>query len=383
MSKLLAEERNDLVNEYETIISAGKTEERALTEEELAILKSIEEKVDAIDKTIKAEETLAEMEELEVKEDDTPTEEDVNVEETRAIDEVKAFADYLRGEVNERTGEITTSTGGALIPSTVADMIVKKVYDISPILERSQKFNVKGKIEVPYYPASSDITVDYRSEFSALSSTSGTFSAVELGGFLAGALTKISLSLINKSEFDIVGFVVEEMAYQIARWLEGEMLNGTDSKIEGLSTLTNGVTTASASAITSDEIIQLHDKVKDIYQADAIWIMSPATRTAVRLLQTTDGKYLLNDDVSTPFGASILGKPVYVSDQMDDIAGGKTVIYYGDMKGLATKFAEDINVQVMREKYLDEHAVGVVGWVEADGKVINEQKLAKLTMHSA
>lgn len=385
-SKKLIEERNDLVTKYEETLSTGKNEERALTEEELAILNEIKAKVDSIDATIKADEDLSEMDTMEVKEDETPTEEEETVEETREVIERRAFEAYLRGEVNERNGELTPASGsaGALIPTTIVDYVIKKVYDISPVLEKSQKFNVKGVLEVPYYPYdSNNITVDYRSEFSALSSTSGKFATKELTGFLAGALTKVSRSLMNNTEFDIVGFVVDEMAYQIARWLEGELLNGTDSKIEGLSGLTNGITSASTSAITADEIIALHDKVKDQFQNDAIWIMSSATRTALRQLKSQTGYYLLNDDISSPFGTTLLGKPVYVSDNMDDIAAGKTVIYYGDLKGLATKFNEDINIEVLRERYADEHAVGVVGWFEVDSKIINEQMLAKLTIKSA
>ena len=68
---------------------------------------------------------------------------------------------------------------------------------------------------------------------------------------------------------------------------------------------------------------------------------------------------------------------------MDDMAAGKTVIYYGDMKGLATKFNENVEIDVLREKYADEHAVGVIGWFEFDGKVADQQRLAKLTMASA
>ena len=313
-SKKLIEERNDLVTKYEETLSTGKNEERALTEEELAILNDIKAKVDSIDATIKADEDLSEMDTMEVKEDETPTEEEETVEESREVIERRAFEAYLRGEVNERNGELTPASGsaGALIPTTIVDYVIKKVYDISPVLEKSQKFNVKGVLEVPYYPYdSNNITVDYRSEFSALSSTSGKFATKELTGFLAGALTKVSRSLMNNTEFDIVGFVVDEMAYQIARWLEGELLNGTDSKIEGLSGLTNGITSASTSAITADEIIALHDKVKDQFQNDAIWIMSSATRTALRQLKSQTGYYLLNDDISSPFGTTLLGKPVY------------------------------------------------------------------------
>ena len=53
------------------------------------------------------------------------------------------------------------------------------------------------------------------------------------------------------------------------------------------------------------------------------------------------------------------------------------------MKGLATKFNENVEIDVLREKYADEHAVGVIGWFEFDGKVADQQRLAKLTMASA
>ena len=65
------------------------------------------------------------------------------------------------------------------------------------------------------------------------------------------------------------------------------------------------------------------------------------------------------------------------------MAGEKTVIYYGDMTGLATKFSENITTQVLREKYADEHATGVISWFEFDSKVQDAQKLAKLVMASA
>lgn len=387
-SKKLIEERNDLINKYEEVLETGKTEERALTEEELAILNDIKAKVDAISATIKAEEDMSEMETMEVKEDETPTEEETEVEETRAIEEMEraSFEAYIRGEANERSGELTpaATSAGAIIPTTIVNYIIKKVYDICPILDRSQKFNVKGTLEVPYYPYdSNNITVAYKSEFSALTSSSGKFATVELTGFLAGALTKISRSLINNAQFDIVAFVVDEMAYQIARFIEGELLNGTDDKVEGLSGLTNGITTASSSAISADEIIALHDKIKDQFQNDAIWIMSPATRTALRSLKSQTGYYLLNDDIKNGFDSTLLGKPVYVSDNMNDIEAGKVAIYYGDMKGLATKFSEEINIEVLRERYADEHCVGVIGWLEFDSKVIDEQQIAKLTIKSA
>lgn len=386
-SKEMREKKNDLITRAEDILNSAKAETRELTEDEAQELAEIRDNVRKIVESLKLDEDFREIDEMEEKEDETPTEEETEVEE-RSVEamEREAFDAYIRGTVNERNGELTpaSTSAGAIIPTTIVNYIIKKVYDICPILDRSQKFNVKGKLEVPYYPYdSNNITVAYKSEFSALSSTSGKFATVELGGFLAGAMTKISRSLINNAQFDIVGFVVDEMAYQIARFVEGELLNGTEDKVEGLSGLTNGVTSASTSAITADELIAVHDSIKDQFQNDAIWIMSPKTRTAIRQLKSQTGYYLLNDDVSSPFGATLLGKPVYVSDNMDDIGAGKTVIYYGDMKGLATKFSEEINIEVLRERFADEHCIACIGWLEFDAKTINEQMLSKLTIKSA
>ena len=276
---------------------------------------------------------------------------------------------------------MTKAANGAVIPTTIANKIIAMVYNICPILEKSTKYNVKGKLVVPHYDESTNsITVDYADEFVELTSEVGAFTKIELDGFLAGTLTLISRSLINNAQFNIVDFIVERMAYAIKRFIEGEMLNGTKNKVAGLSGVTKSITAAATSAITADEVVRLHDAIIDDYQANAIWIMSPATRTALRTLKSNTGYYLLNDDISTPFGTSLLGKPVYVSDNMPDMGAGKTAIYYGDMRGLATKFSEEMSIEVLREKYATQHAVGVVGWLEFDAKVEDAQKIAKLVM---
>jgi len=405
--KELIEKKNDLITRAESVINAAKAEKRELTEAEAAELAEIRDNVRRIVHHLELIDDIDEMGRVEKKEDGgTVVEKEVETEvkEQRAIEmqERQAFENFIRGyTVHERAGELTPApydsstnpagAAGALIPTTIVKYIIRKVYDICPILERSQKFNVKGNLAVPYYPADAtkNITVDYQEEFVQLASSSGSFTTVTLGGFLAGCLTKISRSLINNVQFDIVGFVVDEMAYAISRWIENQLLNGftpTESLtagVTGLSTLTNGITAASQNAITADEVVKLHDSIKDQFQRNAIWIMSPATRTALRLLKSSTGYYLLNDDISTPFGTSLLGKPVYVSDNMPSMAAGNTAIYYGDMHGLATKFSENINIQVLRERYADEHAYGVIGWLEFDSKVIDEQQIAKLTMASA
>lgn len=387
--KYLEEKKNDLITRAEEVLETAKTETRELTEEEAKELTDIRDEVGRINESLKLDEEVRgmklEKKVEEIKEDKLETRaitvgnEVINVRE----DDYKAMEELIRRDATN----MTKGDNGAVIPTTVVDWIIRKVYNICPILERSQKYNVKGNLQIPFYPADSDhINVAYAEEFTQLTSSSGKFGSVTLTGHLAGALTKVSRSLINNSNIDIVAFVVDEMAYAIKRFIEHELLIGTPAtdytpaNVLGLSTLNHKVTASSASAITADDLINLHDSIKDEFQQNAIWIMSPATRTACRKLKDGMQRYMLQDDISLPFGASILGKPVFVSDNMPEISAGADVIYYGDMRGLATKFSEDINVQVLRERFADEHADGVIGWFEFDAKVADEQQIAKLTM---
>lgn len=381
--KNLVELKNDKINQAEKILADADVNKRALTEDEAKELAEIRDDVKRIKEALKIGDELDDSKDKQPKQEPMPAGGEPKP--TQEKQDTRAFENYIRGRViHERAGELTKTDNGAVIPTTIAQQILKKVYDVSPILEKSQKYNVKGKLQVPYYDAAdSGITVAYADEFTPLTSSSGKFKNIELDGFLTGGLRKISNSLINNSQFDIVSFVVDQMGEDIARFIERELLIGTSGKVDGLSKLTNSVTAAAQTAITADEVVKLKDSIKDTFQNNAIWIMSPATRTALRLLKGSDDHYLLNDDISSPFGTVLLGKPVYVSDNMPGMTKGATAIYYGDMTGLATKFSEKITTQVLREKYADEHATGVVSWFEFDSKVQDAQKIAKLVMANA
>ncbi len=375
--KALIEKRAALLEEAQGMITTCEAEARALNEDESVKYAEIFEEVRKLNDTIEAAKKLNEESSEEVRAAEQQ-------EESVEVMEYRAFEAYVRGNAAEiRANNLTPATspasGGALIPTTIANKIIAKVYDICPLLEMSTKYNVKGKLKIPYYDESTTaITVAYQQEFVDLQSNVGAFTTIDLSGYLAGALALISRSLINNAQFDIVNYIINYMAYAIKKFIEGELIHGTSGSVAGLSGITTSVTTASATAITADEVVKLHDAVKDDFQDGAIWIMSPATRTALRLLQDVNHHYLLNDDISSPFGATLLGKPVYVSDNMDNIATGKTTIIYGNPAGLATKFNEEISIEVLRERYAPQHAVGVIAWFEFDAKVENQQAFAKL-----
>lgn len=385
MEKELMEKKNDYITRADEVLNKAKEEKRELTEAEAEELAEIRDNVRRIMKTLELKGEFDKMEGHEIEVEALPKDEERKCkDEQRALDEEKAFELYIRGQVNERATNLTPAQGSGqvLIPTTIANRIIKEVYDLCPILDKSTKYNVKGKLEIPYYNENTtSITVAFAEEFQDLESNVGAFTNIELTGYLAGALALISRSLINNSQFDVVAFVVDRMAYDIARFIENALLNGAGN-VEGLSTVTNLVNTDS---ITADDLISVQGKVKDIFQNNAIWIMNEATRTAIRKLKSETGSYLLNEvyDIASPFKSTLLGKPVYVSDNMPEAEAGKIAVYYGDMSGLATKFSEDINIEVLREKYATQHAYGIVGWLEFDSKIENPQKISAIRINGA
>lgn len=383
--KYLTEKRAEKQDRMQEILNLAKKEERAMNPDEIKAFNDCKTEIDEIDSTISAEEELRSMQLDDEKEAATPqTEPKESVEEK----EERAFANFVRGvKLENRANNLDLGSNGAVVPQTIANKIIEKVKDLCPVYSLSEIYNVKGTLVIPYYGEKSgeDVTCAYATEFTDLTSTAGKFTSVSLSSFLAGALTKVSKSLINRSQFDITSFVVNKVAASIAEFLEKELLTGTGTEAcQGILTgATNIVTSENATKITGDDLIDLQESIPDLYQNGAVFIMNKATRTAIRKLKDSDGNYMLNRDLSSAWGYTLLGKPVYTSDTMPTVAAGKKVVIYGNMSGFTVKLAKNVELQVLNELYAAQHALGVVGWIEVDSKVTDQQKLAVLEIKGA
>lgn len=375
--KKLTEQREVIQKEMQEMVDAADAEERALNTAEVEEFEKKEQKLKDIDASIRALQTMRSLEE-----DNGEEQKDEGEDKSEEKRDMDTFEAYIRGNLDERAASNMTKTeNGAVIPASIADKIIQKVVDLCPIYFDADRYNVTGTLTIPYYDESTgDITMEYADEFKDGSSTSGKFASISLTGYLARAITDVSKSLINNSSFNIVDFVVDRMSLSIASFIEKELINGTTSKVEGLSGVTQTVTAAAVDKITADEVIDLQESIPDVYQANAYYIMSKKTRTAIRKLKDGQGNYLLNKDANSRWGYTLFGKDVYVSSNMPEMAAGATAIYYGDYKGLAVKVSEDINIDVLREIKASQHVVEVLGFVELDAKVQNTQMIAKLVM---
>ena len=372
--KKLLEARNAAVEELRALSASIQTENRAFTDEEDAKFTELEKKIKDLDTTIEKLERARELSLADIEHEPAK-------QETKEELEERAFLAFVKGEVLEgRAANFTKTDNGALIPTTIVNKIISKVQEICPIYSLASRYNVPGNLSIPYYDEENGtIEMGYRDEFVELTSSAAKFKSIELSGFLAACLCLISKSFINNSQFDVVSYIVTKMAEKITAWIEKELLIGTSTKIKGLSESKQVVNAASKTVITADELIDVQETIPDKYQSSAIWIMNKATRTYIRKLKDKDGNYLLNRDVAAKWGYTLLGKDVYVSDSMPKIGeGSKSIIIYGDMSGLAVKVSEDVNIEILREKFATQHAIGAVAWVELDAKVEDEQKIVKL-----
>ena len=377
----LEEKRNTLFAELNALIDTAEKETRALNDDESSRFDTISKEISALDKQLDREKEVRNLA-LDKPADNSPTKEK----------EIRSFELYLKSQVTgdkslETRANMTYGDNGAVIPKTIVNKIIDTVNNIAPIFARSTKYYLKGDISIPYVnTGSGDITVAFASEFSSLTASTVKISSIELKGFLAAALVVVSRKLINNSQFDIVSFVVNRMAQKIAIFIENYLINGgTSSSLGGTASgLKQSVTQTQSitygSSITADYLIDVQDTIPDVYQANACWIMHPSTRTIIRKLKDGQNNYLLIKDFNSPTGYTLLGKPVYVSDNMTGFSSataGKDFLYYGDFSGLAVKIAEDPNIQVLNETYATQHGVGFVLWMEIDNTVENPQKIVK------
>lgn len=377
----LEEKRNSIIEKLDALFNAANNETRVFTDEESEQYITFSNELAAINTQLDREKEHRNLE-LAKPADTSPTEEQ----------EIRSFELYLKSKVTgdkalETRANMVYGDNGAVIPKTIVNKIIDTVNNIAPIFARSTKYYLKGDISIPYVNTSSgDITVAFASEFSTLTASAVKISSIELKGFLAACLVVVSRKLVNNSQFDIVSFVIDRMAQKIAIFIENYLINGgTSSSLGGTSSglkqsVTQAVNITAGGSLTADYLIDVQDTIPDVYQANACWIMHPQTRTLIRKLKDGQNNYLLVKDFSSPTGYTLLGKPVYISDNMtafSSATAGKDFLYYGDFSGLAVKIAEDPNIQVLNETYATQHGIGFVLWLEIDNTVENPQKIVK------
>lgn len=64
-----------------------------------------------------------------------------------------------------------------------------------------------------------------------------------------------------------------------------------------------------------------------------------------------------------------MGISVYISKNIPDPTTANNIpVLHGDFSGMAMKISQNLEIQRMRENYIDKNAIESVSWVECDSK---------------
>lgn len=377
--KALIEKRNSLLIKCDELIQRAAEEVRAFTAEEETTYNNTLAEIESLGRTIEAVQTSMARGQRAAGSDGESAEQQ----------EARAFDQFLR--TGRRPTELRadndmqTSENTAIIPTSIANRIIEEVKELSPIYQRATKINAKGTLVFPVWGKGGDdtITCTYADEGTEPDTHTGKFTGIELKGHLFSAQVKIPKTLIHNAAFDVVAFVVKKIAEAVAEFYERECILGTAGKMTGVISAEVGVTAASETAITADEVIDLQASIKEPLQTNAEFLMNKKTLTGLRKLKDNTGAYLLTRSLTAAFGWELLGKNVMISENMPEMAAGNVAIVYGDFSGLYIKTAEEPTMQVLNELYAKQHAVGISLFGESDAKIVEAQKLRTLKMAAA
>lgn len=387
--KKLYEKKNSLLNEMEEILNKAKEETRSFTEEETSRVEEIKSEIRGLEQVIANEEELRSFDKSNItratgnseKTTEERQQEEVEKEERQFIDAVAT------GEIRN----LTAGNNGGIIPVTIASDIIDTVKELCPLLDHADIYHVAGELRLPKFKATSSsaggvatpIAASYVNEFTELTESTAQFETINLTNQIIGVLVKMSKSLLNRANFDVRSFIVNKVAKTIVEFLEKEMLIANAGKIQGAINTTNEVVAANQDKLDTTDLVDVQMAIPSAYQKNCMWIMHKDILKALRKLKTADGQFILNADVTAPFGYTILGKPVYLSDSMPkNIAAGQNVMLYMDASGYAVKMTKSMEIQMLMEKYATQYAVGICAYVEIDAKIADENKIARLKMKS-
>lgn len=299
----------------------------------------------------------------------------------------EALDAFFRGNFQTaltRAENLIINDNEAIVPTIYSKDIYSRIFEISPIFGFIQKYYGPGKMSFPVRDDSERPRGAIHAEdFKEVGSRAPKFKSIILDGYLLSSDMAIGLKLVNNTNVNIIEHVFNMIAEDFRITQEMAILQG-DDKIKGLTTLTNVIETAANDAIAPDDLIRLKNKVYNRYRKKTCcWVMHPDTLANIELIKDGVGRYLWNEPVSgisKAFDTILFGYPVYASENMPAPEPGKTAIYFGDFSQIYCKFSENVNIQILKEKYATQHAMGIIGFEEFDAKLIddNSQGIAAL-----
>ena len=395
MNKILAlrEKRANLWNETKAFLDSHRGEDGMVSAEDNATYEKMEADVVALGKEIERLERQAAID----RELDQPTAAPLvsrpgpasAEKKGRASDEYrKAFWNQMRGRVSPETYNAlqvgTLSEGGYTVPDEFEHQLIEGLEDEN-IMRGLVHVITTGSGEHKIPIVASHGTGSWVEEEQQIPESDDAFSQITLSAHKFATMIRISRELLNDSAFDLSAYIAHEFVRRAGAAEEAAILTGDGShKPIGLLHDTLGaqvgVTAASATAITADELIDMQHSLKSGYRRKACWIMNDATISAIRKLKDGQGQYIWQPGIKEGAPDMLFNQKVLMSNYMPLIGSGNKVILYGDYSYYWLAEREGRTLERLNELYAVTDQVGFKMTERLDGRLILPEAVKCLKM---
>ena len=268
----------------------------------------------------------------------------------------------------------TDSEGGYLVPDEYERTLVEALEEENVFRQLAKVIRTSsGDRKIPVVATKG--TASWIDEEGAYLESDDSFGQVSIGAYKLGTMIKVSEELLNDSVFDLEAYISREFARRIGAKEEEAFFTGDGSgKPLGVLAATGGaetgVTAASATAITADELIDLFYSLKAPYRRNAVWVLNDSTIKAIRKLKDNQGQYLWQPSLTAGAPDLLLGKPVRTSAYMPAIAADAKTVAFGDFSYYWIADRQGRSFKRLNELYAATGQVGFLASQRVDGKLV-------------
>lgn len=297
------------------------------------------------------------------------------------------FGAHIRGKrlVHNVLSEGVQADGGYLVPEEFERQIVMGLDEANVVRGLAKVITTSAERKIPV--AATHSAAQWTAENGAYTESDPTFDQKTIDAFKLTDLVKVSIELLQDSMFDLESYIAAEFAraFGIAEEQAFCVGNGTGQPT-GIFTAKGGnvgVTAASATAISADELISLVYALKSPYRRNAKFLMNDATVSMLRKLKDNNGAYLWQPSVQAGEPDRLLGYELYTSPYVPVAAAGALTVAFGDFKNYWVADRSGRTVQRLNELYSTNGQVGFVATERVDGKVILPEGIQLLKMKAS
>lgn len=270
----------------------------------------------------------------------------------------------------------SATAGGDTIPSGFVYSLEEALLYFGPMLQVADIYRTDTGNPLPW-PTDNDTTntgVLLSENTTIGSSVAPTFGQVLFGAYkLSSQLVLISEELINDSAFDMPSYVGKKCGTRLGRASNTYLTNGTGSgQPQGVVTGASlGITCASETAITFDEIIDLEHAVPLAYRAQMAYMTLDSTVQALRKLKDGQGRYLWQQFANAGEPDTLNNRPLWKNQDMAAIGAGNKTVLAGDFSKFKVRMVGQVRARRLTERYADTDQEGYVSFMRIDSKVVD------------